>query len=116
MTQASDLPRNRQGRLAGYPEGRVREENFTLAEDMPVREPGPGEAVPAVRYVSIDPAMRIYMDPGSIIATICGCSRGRRAGRRSAITIWPATSRATTARPRGWRSGWPRARSPAASR
>lgn len=60
---------NSQVRLVRYPEDVVREENFELVNDVPVADPAPGELLIKVRYVSIEAAMRIYMDPNSIIAT-----------------------------------------------
>ena len=58
--------RNRYVCLAEYPEGMVESDIFDIGE-APVRELEDGEVVIAVRYTTVDPAMRIYMDPGSII-------------------------------------------------
>ena len=49
--------------LAARPEGRPTEENFRL-EEGPVPEPGPGEALVRVHWLSLDPYMRGRMDAG----------------------------------------------------
>jgi NADPH-dependent curcumin reductase CurA len=58
--------RNRQFQLTSYPDGMVGPDNYALVE-APVRELADGEALLAIRYISVDPAMRIYMDPKSFI-------------------------------------------------
>jgi NADPH-dependent curcumin reductase CurA len=57
----SDL-RNRRIVLAKRPTGVPGDECWTLLEGEPVREPGPGEVLVEVAYLSIDPAMRAYLD------------------------------------------------------
>jgi NADPH-dependent curcumin reductase len=52
---------NRRVVLAQRPSGMV-DEATTRLEDGPVPEPGPGEAVVGVRYLSIDPTIRTWMD------------------------------------------------------
>jgi NADPH-dependent curcumin reductase CurA len=55
-------PVNHQIRLAGRPEGLPTPDDWSLGEaELP--EPGPGELVVAVSHISIDPAMRAWMNP-----------------------------------------------------
>jgi len=53
--------RNRRLILAERPTGKVEEQTVRL-EDTEVPEPGPGEALAQVRYLSIDPTIRTWMD------------------------------------------------------
>ncbi len=53
--------RNRRLVLAERPTGKVEEGTLRL-EDADVPEPGPGEALAQVRYLSIDPTIRTWMD------------------------------------------------------
>lgn len=57
--------RNRRMVLARRPEGVPGDECWTLVEGDPVRDPGPGEVLVRVEYLSIDPAMRAYLDEDS---------------------------------------------------
>jgi NADPH-dependent curcumin reductase CurA len=50
--------------LAARPAGIPGPVNFT-ADAVPVRTPGPGEALLETLYLSIDPAMRSWMDEGT---------------------------------------------------
>jgi NADPH-dependent curcumin reductase CurA len=52
---------NRMVKLARRPKGMVTREDFTI-EDGPVPEPGPGEFRVGVKYISLDPAMRGWMN------------------------------------------------------
>ena len=54
-------PNNRRLVLAQRPEGMVTTDDFRL-EPGPVPEPGPGEAIVRVQYLSIDPTLRTWMD------------------------------------------------------
>jgi NADPH-dependent curcumin reductase CurA len=54
---------NRQFRLAARPVGLPKRSDWNLAEE-PVREPGDGEVLVKVLYVSLDPAMRGWMSEG----------------------------------------------------
>jgi len=54
---------NRMVKLARRPKGMVVREDFKI-EDGPVPEPGPGEFRIKVAYVSLDPAMRGWMNEG----------------------------------------------------
>jgi NADPH-dependent curcumin reductase len=54
---------NRQFRLAARPVGLPKDSDWTLAES-PVPEPGPEEVLVRVHYISLDPAMRGWMNEG----------------------------------------------------
>jgi hypothetical protein len=54
---------NRMVRLARRPRGMVTREDFTI-EDGPVPEPGPGEFRVRIECISLDPAMRGWMNEG----------------------------------------------------
>jgi NADPH-dependent curcumin reductase len=53
----------RQWRLAARPVGKIRESDFELVE-APVPEPGDGQFGVAVTHISLDPAMRGWMNAG----------------------------------------------------
>jgi hypothetical protein len=54
---------NRQVKLASRPVGMVRRENFAF-ETAPIPQPGEGELLVEVLYLSLDPAMRGWMNEG----------------------------------------------------
>jgi NADPH-dependent curcumin reductase CurA len=54
---------NHQFRLAARPVGLPKPSDWTYAEE-PVREPGDGEVLVKIEYVSLDPAMRGWMNEG----------------------------------------------------
>jgi NADPH-dependent curcumin reductase len=54
---------NHQFRLAARPVGLPKPSDWTYAEE-PVREPGDGEVLVKIAYVSLDPAMRGWMNEG----------------------------------------------------
>lgn len=54
---------NRMAKLAERPFGMAKRENFAI-EDGPIPEPGDGEFRVRVEYVSIDPAMRPWLNEG----------------------------------------------------
>ena len=54
---------NHQFRLATRPVGVPKREDWTYAEE-PVREPGDGEVLIKTLYLSLDPAMRGWMNEG----------------------------------------------------
>ena len=61
---------NRQFRLAARPVGLPKRSDWNLTEE-PVREPGDGEVLVKVLYISLDPAMRGWMNEGkSYIAPV----------------------------------------------
>src|ERR1700680_2471511 len=55
---------NHQVRLAAHPSGLPQPSDWDLVEE-PVSTPGPGEFVVAVSYLSLDPAMRGWMNAGA---------------------------------------------------
>ncbi|HEU0204707.1 MAG TPA: NADP-dependent oxidoreductase, partial [Burkholderiaceae bacterium] len=57
------MPTNHQFRLAARPTGTPTRANWNLTEE-PVREPGDGEVLIKVLYISLDPAMRGWMNEG----------------------------------------------------
>ncbi|HVN03793.1 MAG TPA: NADP-dependent oxidoreductase [Bryobacteraceae bacterium] len=54
---------NRRFKLAARPEGMVKREDFTFVTE-PAGDPGPGEVLVRVQYLSLDPAMRGWMNAG----------------------------------------------------
>jgi len=61
---------NRMVKLAQRPTGMAKRENFAI-EDGPVPQPGPGEFRVRVQYISLDPAMRGWMnDAKSYVAPV----------------------------------------------
>ena len=52
---------NRMVKLARRPTGMVKREDFSI-EDGPVPEPGAGEFRIRIEYISLDPAMRGWMN------------------------------------------------------
>jgi NADPH-dependent curcumin reductase len=54
---------SRQVRLASRPAGVVKDSDFEIV-DVPVPEPGDGESVVEVTHISLDPAMRGWMNAG----------------------------------------------------
>ncbi|MDE8346413.1 MAG: NADP-dependent oxidoreductase [Acidocella sp.] len=64
------LPENRQFRLHARPVGLPRATDWNYVTE-PARPPGPGEILVAVEYISLDPAMRGWMNEGkSYIAPV----------------------------------------------
>jgi NADPH-dependent curcumin reductase CurA len=57
-------PTNRQVRLAARPSGLPKDSDWELTEE-PIPTPGPGELVVAVSHLSVDPAMRGWMNAGT---------------------------------------------------
>jgi NADPH-dependent curcumin reductase CurA len=55
--------RNAQYRLAARPEGTVKRSDWLYTEE-PVAEPGEGQFLVKIEYLSLDPAMRSWMNPG----------------------------------------------------
>jgi len=62
MTSPENL-QNRQFKLAARPVGPVKRSDFDFVT-TPVDEPGPGDVLVRVRYLSLDPAMRGWMNEG----------------------------------------------------
>ena len=89
---------NHQFKLASRPDGMVTAENFEYVES-PVPEPGDGEVLVKVQYLSLDPAMRGWMNEGRSYIPPVGIGEVMRAGgvgrwsRPSTRTSRRATSR-----------------------
>ncbi len=70
---------NRQFKLARRPVGMVKREDFEFTQS-PVPEPGPGEVLVKVLYLSLDPAMRGWMNEGKSYVPPVGIGEVMRAG------------------------------------
>ncbi len=57
-------PTNRQVRLAARPSGLPRATDWELTSE-PVPEPGPGQFTVKISHLSVDPAMRGWMNAGA---------------------------------------------------
>lgn len=73
------LPENRKFKLIARPEGLVKRSDFEFATE-PVGEPGPGEALVKVQYISLDPAMRGWMNDTKSYIPPVGLGEVMRAG------------------------------------
>jgi len=70
MTSNANAPLNRQVRLAARPSGMPKPADWRFTEE-PVPQPGEGEMVVRVSHISLDPAMRGWMNEGrSYIAPV----------------------------------------------
>ena len=70
---------NHQFRLAARPVGMPKREDWSYTEE-PVREPGEGELLVKVLYLSLDPAMRGWMNEGKSYIPPVGIGEVMRAG------------------------------------
>jgi len=70
---------NRQFRLAARPAGMVKRSDFEFVT-VPAGEPGPGEVLVRVLYLSLDPAMRGWMNAGRSYIAPVGLGDVMRAG------------------------------------
>ena len=70
---------NHQFRLAARPVGMPKREDWSYTEE-PVREPGEGELLVKVLYISLDPAMRGWMNEGKSYIPPVGIGEVMRAG------------------------------------
>ena len=70
---------NRQFKLAARPVGMVKRGDFEFTSS-PVPEPGPGQVLVRVQYVSLDPAMRGWMNEGRSYIPPVGLGEVMRAG------------------------------------
>ena len=86
---------NHQFRLARRPVGMVTRADFDYSQ-APVVEPGDGEVLVTMLYISLDPAMRGWMNEGRVIRSAgrnrrshaCRCRRpGRRVERHSKFAV-----------------------------
>ncbi len=65
---------NRRVLLVKHPEAEPADDCYAL-ETAPMPQPGPGEALVAVRHLSIDPAQRIWMNPGGAYGMDAGLGK-----------------------------------------
>jgi NADPH-dependent curcumin reductase CurA len=70
---------NHQFRLAARPVGTPKRSDWNYVEE-PVRDPGPGEVVVKALYISLDPAMRGWMNEGRSYIPPVGIGEVMRAG------------------------------------
>ena len=70
---------NHQFRLAARPAGLPKRSDWSVSEE-PVRDPGPGEVLVKVLYISLDPAMRGWMNEGKSYIAPVGIGEVMRAG------------------------------------
>jgi NADPH-dependent curcumin reductase len=70
---------NHQFRLAARPVGMAKRGDWTYTEE-PVREPGDGEFLVKILYISLDPAMRGWMNEGKSYIQPVGIGEVMRAG------------------------------------
>jgi NADPH-dependent curcumin reductase CurA len=74
-----NAPVNHQFRLARRPVGMVQRSDFEYTE-APVAEPGEGEVLVKILYISLDPAMRGWMNEGKSYIPPVGLGEVMRAG------------------------------------
>jgi NADPH-dependent curcumin reductase CurA len=70
---------NHQFRLAARPEGLPKRSDFNYTEE-PVHDPGPGQVLVKILYLSLDPAMRGWMNEGKSYIAPVGIGDVMRAG------------------------------------
>jgi NADPH-dependent curcumin reductase CurA len=70
---------NHQFRLAARPEGLPKRSDWNYVED-PVKDPGPGQILIKILYISLDPAMRGWMNEGKSYVPPVGIGEIMRAG------------------------------------
>jgi hypothetical protein len=70
---------NRRIKLAARPTGMVKPTDFSLSTE-PVAQPAPGEVLIKVQYISLDPAMRGWMNEGRSYIRPVGIGEVMRAG------------------------------------
>src|SRR5262249_44455592 len=70
---------NHQFRLAARPQGLPKPTDWNYTEE-PVRDPGPGEGLVKTLYLSLDPAMRGWMNEGRSYIAPVGIGEVMRAG------------------------------------
>ncbi len=99
---------NRQVRLAARPVGEVKPEDWELL-DGPVESPGPGRFAGRTRVISLDPAMRGWLDDRPSYLPPVAIGEVMRAGSVIEVTAshHPVSSRATMwSAPSACRSTW----------
>jgi len=77
---------NHQFRLAKRPVGMVQRSDFEYAE-APVAEPGEGEVLVKILYISLDPAMRGWMNEGKSYVPPVGIGEVMRAGAVGRVIV-----------------------------
>lgn len=70
---------NQQFRLAARPVGMVKREDFEFVQE-PAPEPGPGQVLVEIEYISLDPAMRGWMNDARSYVPPVGIGEVMRAG------------------------------------
>src|SRR5260221_7322228 len=70
---------NHQFRLAARPQGLPKRSDWNYVEE-PVKDPGPGQILIKVLYISLDPAMRGWMNEGKSYIPPVGIGEVMRAG------------------------------------
>jgi NADPH-dependent curcumin reductase CurA len=73
---------NHQFRLAARPVGMPKRSDWTYAEEH-IREPGEGEFLVKILYISLDPAMRGWMNESRSYIPPVGIGEVMRAGARA---------------------------------
>lgn len=66
MAMSAKVDHARQLQLVRYPDGMVAEQDVTIA-NVVLPPLGDGEMLVAARYISVDPAIRVYMDPNGLL-------------------------------------------------
>jgi NADPH-dependent curcumin reductase CurA len=79
MTTSISGTVNHQFRLAGRPVGMCRRDDWSYTEE-PLREPNDGELLVKLRYISLDPAMRGWMNDSRSYVPPVGIGEVMRAG------------------------------------
>src|SRR3954452_3428386 len=72
-------PTNQQFKLASRPQGMLGREHFEFVEE-PAPEPGDGEALVEIEYISLDPAMRGWVNEARSYVPPVGLGEVMRAG------------------------------------
>lgn len=78
------MPTNHQFRLAARPVGLPKRTDWNYVEE-PTRDPGPNEVLVKVQYLSLDPAMRGWMNEGKSYIPPVGIGEVMRAGGVGAV-------------------------------
>src|SRR5258708_39585041 len=77
--------KNRQSKLAKRPVGELKRSDFDFG-DAPAAEPGEGEGLVKVLYLSLDPAMRGWVNEGKSYVPPVGIGEVMRAGGAGRVT------------------------------
>ncbi len=80
----ADTTQNRQFRLAQRPEGLPKQADWEFASD-PVGQPGENEILVGIEYISLDPAMRGWMNAGKSYIKPVGIGDVMRAGAAGVV-------------------------------